>query len=176
MSVVPDDESAGAAKLRRRPRTTPCLPVVQFRSENPRLRVLFSAKEVAQAAQADPEDEFYDVRGIVVTLGQRGNEPSLRPVARGPGNPDQLKRRLLAELRRAAELETPDGHPTAEANAVLEWLNAAPDFQYMVHGLTLAPVEYDDHDGRFDAAAVSGRPCDSHCSWAKRFANPDACC
>jgi hypothetical protein len=168
MSVAPaepDQESPSGPTPR--PTSTPRLPVVQLRSEEPRLQVLFSAKQSATVAQASPQDEFYDVRGIACKREVSDDgAPSL--TASGKAHPDELRKRLLDELRTAGELAVAGGADAAEIEAVLRWLDGAPTLEYLVHGLTLAPLDYGDGPQPGPQPMPQRAPC-HHCSWLQKF-------
>jgi hypothetical protein len=133
---------------------TPRLPVVHFSDEKPRLRVFFSMKEAAEAAQVYPKGPCYDVQGIVLTRARTESGRTCLE-AQGEGDPGELKRRLMTELRRAAELEAPDGPEAAEADRLLAWYDDAPDIHALVHALALHPPDYDADD---DPGAAFGAP------------------
>jgi hypothetical protein len=173
MSVAPSEpqhEPTESPSPTPRPETTPRLPVVELRSEEPRLQVFFSAKASAAAAQAARRDEFYDVRGIALTrVGSDNGSPRLE--ARGEEHPDELRERLMDELRTAGELAVAGGAEATEVEAVLHWLADAPTLEYLVHGLGLAPLDYGD-----EPAPPSPSPMPSpqfatchHCSWLQKF-------
>jgi hypothetical protein len=170
MSVAPSEpqqEPAESAGPTPRPETTPRLPVVELRSEEPRLQVFFSAKASVAAAQAAPKDDFYDVRGIALTLlGSDGG--SARLEARGEARPDDVRERLMDELRTAAELAVAGGAEAKEVEPVLGWLADAPTLEYLVHGLGLAPLDYGDEHAPSPQPSPQFESC-HHCSWLQKF-------
>lgn len=171
MSVAPSEpqqEPAEPASPTPRPETTPRLPVVELRSEEPRLRVFFSATASAAAAQADPKDEFYDVRGIALTrVGSHDGSPRLE--ARGEEHPDELRERIMDELRMAGELAVAGGADAKEVEAVLRWLTDAPTLEYLVHGLGLAPLDYGDEPAPQSPMPSPQFATCHHCSWLQKF-------
>jgi hypothetical protein len=169
MSVAPSEaqhepESPGPTP---RPETTPRLPVVRLGSEDPRVQVFFSAPESAAAAQADPESEFYDARGIALTLVESEDGPA-RLEARGKPHPHELHTRLMDEMRTAAEIAVADGAEATEVEAVLCWLDDAPTLEYLIYGLTLAPLDYGDEQAPQTPQAPRVGTC-HHCSWLQKF-------
>jgi hypothetical protein len=141
---------------------------VQLRGEDPRLAVYFSTEDAAAAASDRPEDEFYDARGIRLKRVQEGHGPRLE--AGGEANQVKVRERLMDELRRAAKLAVAAGEDAAEMEASLCWLEGAPSLEYMIHGLTLAPLDYDEDvnpPGPGIPFPVHDR-C-NHCSWIQKF-------
>lgn len=185
MSVPTDEQQqqdAGAEAPARTlipvPDRAPRLPVVQFRSEKPRLRVFFSANDAEQAAQACRGDEFFDVRGIVLRCGD--GEPS-RLEANDEGDPDGLQQRLVDHLRAAAdEVAASDGSDADEIEAFLDWLAQAPSLEFAVRGLGFSEVDYGIPDAAARAAAGIPRSVESrwchHCSWWEKLWGASHCC
>jgi hypothetical protein len=143
------------------PTTRPTLPIVRLGDGDAQLEVLFSLTGAAASAQAFPDDEYHDVRGVRLTRSDDGG--ALRLEARGEADPAGLQRRLIVATRRAAEAA--EGGVTSEVDAVLCWLAAAPSAEHMVHGLGCAPLVYDDDHGI---------PCHK-CNPLQRFFRGDCC-
>lgn len=170
MSVAPSEaqhQPAEPPSPTPRPETTPRLPVVRLGSEDPRVQVFFSAPESAAAAQANPKDEFYDARGIALTLVASENGAA-RLEAKGKAYPHELHTRLMDEMRTAAELAVADGAEATEVEAALYWLDDAPTLEYLIHGLTLAPLDYGDEQAPHVPASPRAGTC-HHCSWLQKF-------
>ena len=172
MSVSPADPAPLRGSTRR-PRagagSYPRLPIVEFLldEEHP-LQVHFSAVEATRAAHDRPEGDFLDLRGKILTLVVEGDGTS-HLVAGRKGSPAELRRRVLAALRRAAELEARGEPISDEIEAILAWLAAAPSVEFLVHGLGLARPQ--QHPLLF------GRYCAEGCSRFQRMAwGTPPCC
>jgi hypothetical protein len=133
------------------------------------MQVYFSARKAATAAQPASSDKFYDARGIVLTRVQ--GPLAMRLEAHGAAKPGALKRRMMRELRRGAELAAPNGQPTAGVVAVLDWLEGAPSPAYLVHGLALT----EELDDTVPGTIPSGR-C-RKCNWVQKwyYGTPPCC-
>lgn len=140
----PQDEPRGPEKLDPCAPTTPRLPVVQI-CHTESLEVYYSANKAVDAAQAAPNDDFFDMRGACLALSAAA-DGSLRLEAGGEGAPDALKQRLLDELRREIESAAPDAAVVAAAEEVIRWAAEAPDVEHMVHALWFAECDYGNQD------------------------------
>jgi hypothetical protein len=133
------------------------------------MQVYFSARKAATAAQAATGDKFYDARGIVLTRVQ--GPLAMRLEAQGTSDASALKRRMMRELRRAAQLAAPGGQPTAGVMAVLDWLESAPTPAHLVHGLALT----EELDDTVPGSIPSGN-C-RKCNWIQKwyYGTPPCC-
>jgi hypothetical protein len=146
------------------PESTPCLPVLHICSESA-LEVIYSEREAIEAALAEPEDQFYDTRGIPLTLVENEDgEPRLE--AGGEGHPAEVKRMLLAIVRRIFAEGELDECEAAEGEEFVCWLDGAPNLAYAMYAAAPAPVVYDDIDGR----------CRSGCTLLERKNKANNCC
>jgi len=117
------------------------LPIVEFQlDEKQPLSVHYAALEALRAAQDRPQDDFFDLRGKLLTLVV-DDDGTPRLVAGRRGNEVELRRRILAVLRRTAELHAGDGPIGKDVEALLAWLGAAPSVDFLVHALGLAETE-----------------------------------
>jgi hypothetical protein len=168
MSLAPtesEQESASTAD-RAAQDMRPWLPFVLFSWEEPRLKVFYAARDAAFAAQASPKGEFFDLRGRRLAPAKDGSEPP-RLEALAEGTPAKLQRRVMDELRRAAESEALDGGVAAEVEAALRWLNRSPDVAYTVHALGLAQT---------DPGAGPDPLCKGGCTTMQKLNSKNNCC
>jgi hypothetical protein len=146
------------------PETTPRLPVVELRSADPRLNVHYSFITADEAARAEPDAAFYDVRGVPLELVSDGLEtPGLQ--ARAEADPDGVRRSVMGVVRAVIKASALDGPDAAEARAVADWLDVAPTLEHLIYGLALSPFD-DDSKGRHCTA----------CSAWRRLTHPAGCC
>jgi hypothetical protein len=143
MSVgVNQNESTKSAKLVPCPTSVPRLPIVQFFCDHAGFDVFYDVDAAVEAAEASAEDELYDARGIALTLGGEGSRCCLEAL----GRPEPFAaRRRLTSLLRAAEGALGGGLSEIAVEAQLLWLEGAPSFRDLVHGLGLAPIIYSGH-------------------------------
>jgi len=144
---------------------------VQFRTdEEPRLQVIFTREELALALKLTPEDSYVDVRGIALTVvrdadGRRSFE------ARGKARPAALRKRIVSELRRAAERQASDGVLSADVKQLLDWIAKAPQPVYAIRALG-----FSDPDPKNDYGNGPSGSCRS-CSWIQKWywGSPPCC-
>jgi len=178
-AVEPQPRKIGSAEPCAAPETRSWyLPIVQLGPEKPRVQVFYSAKDATEAAQASPEDAFFDVegRGVVLMRSEDdGGSSSLE--VRAEGDPEELLRRLLDEVRRFG-LEAPAGRAAAEADGFLCWVEQAPSVECVVYALGLITPDYDtgpsvpDTDGK-RVTSLSCIDCTKH---QKRTLGTPPCC
>jgi hypothetical protein len=118
------------------------LPFVQFSSDPPsraRLRVQIYENEydAVHAAHHERGDEFFDAGGHGLNpVRDRFGEQ--RMGATGTADPDEVKRRLVVELRAGAERSDLSSDEAAEAEAVAVWLESSPSLELAMYGIGLS--------------------------------------
>lgn len=170
-NAEPRQEPTSQGEPTPRPPASPRPPVLRLRREAPQVRVFFSVKLAAIAAQDHPGDEFYDARRRTLKLVESdGGAAHLQAT----GDPvAELRERLITQLRRdlAVDASVPD-----EVEAILTWLRKAPSFEFLLYATTLGPVEYDDGDIRLqDPASPESRPCHD-CNPIQQIRGTPPCC
>jgi len=164
-------------KLIPPPKTRPVLPIVAFGKSDAPPQVFYVLLDAEREAKEHPTHEFYDARSILLTAAGDG---SPRLEAHGAGQPAELQRRLMAELRRVAEPAMPGEPAVAEIRAALDWFDAAPDPAYVVHALGLAEHDYRTRSKR--GVQVPGGLDDEksrrciRCSALQRLLGKPGCC
>jgi hypothetical protein len=143
----------------------PQLPVIQFRSQEPRMQLYFTLKKAATAVHAAPPgDRFYDVRGMRVkptTVNGNLRVETSGSVARGA-----LHNRIMKELRRI------DTTPSAAQLKILAWLDEAPSPAYLIYALGITE-EHDTTEFGFQPSGSCIR-----CNWFQKwiYAGTHKCC
>lgn len=154
---------------------TPVLPVVRFTAGPVRLLAYYSSDDADRAAQAAPaEDEFYDVRGVLLSRADPAGG-STRLAADAEPDPERLRERLLEELGvQAAEVtaEAPDACLSPEARAAIEWIEAAPNAGLLIALLVPVPVRY-TYNVEFN---VQSFHCKLGCTVWQRTVPGNSCC
>jgi hypothetical protein len=143
MSIAPGDAALQADDEQPvpAPPSHPRLPIVEFHPDETRpLEVHYAALAALKAAQDRPEDDFFDLRGKVLTL-ERQDDGTPLLVAGKEGNEAELQRRILAALRRCAELDAGGGRIPKDVQQMLAWLAGAPSVAFLVHALGLAYID-----------------------------------
>ena len=165
MSAISSDEAIKSSKLRPAPASHPRLPIAQFPAGEHPLDVHFSADAAAQAAVDDPAAEFLDVRGATLMLVVE-EDGSARLVAVKEGDEADLQRRVLDALRGVAEQQAGGVPIPAHVQAILDWLAAAPDTTFLLHGLTLGDTK---------DLPLGGKYC-VKCNWVMAATGTRDCC
>jgi hypothetical protein len=168
------------------PAVSAALPFVQLSNDPPnsarlRVQVHYDESDAVDMAQEDTQDEFYDCAGHTLTLFEDKSGLKRMRVA-GKGDADEVKRRLIAELRAGAERSQLAPDEAVEAEAVAVWLEASPSLEQAVHGIGLAELVYvesgvqpaDDAAGAGDAPLTTRcRKCNAN---QKRLWGMPPCC
>jgi hypothetical protein len=122
------------------------LPFVQLSNDPPsdtrlRVQVHYNESDAVDMAQEDTQDEFYDAAGHTLTLFE-DRFGLKRMQVTGKADADEVKRRLIAELRAGAERSQLACDEAVEVEAVAVWLEASPSLEQAVHGIGLARLVY----------------------------------
>lgn len=165
MPAAPNESQRGPTQPAQQAGRDPAalaLPVVRFRTGQPRFEVFYSLREASSAAQASPQDEFFDVRGTALTRAalERGPE---QLEARGAPDPAALQERLMTELRAATPQPAPGDPSPEDQQTALDWLGIAPGPEYLLRALALGELlDYSVH------GSIPSLHC-KQCNWIQRM-------
>ncbi|MEA2495262.1 MAG: hypothetical protein QOJ29_3173 [Thermoleophilaceae bacterium] len=140
------------------------------------MQFFYSERDAIAAAKERPEDDYLDMRGMALKCVWDENEDVSLRVAEDIVSFDARARemassnaraRVMDALRAITDLPEHDQATVEELRASIIWLCGAPNFQSLVSGLGLCPVEYErDYD------------CQPGCSpWKRKHPHtPPPCC